>query len=161
MSSALAIIAIAVATEMQLVLVALEEIGGKGRIARQGVVGGVGAGIGEQVGIVRQQLVAHPARHDREGWVNGVQGPALRANPSLQAAQATTAAQVQSSRSALQTHLQISTLLAADVLEAVNKRRKVLGLPEIGELTADTKLDAGLSCMSLRWFETGAPQMRP
>jgi hypothetical protein len=30
-------------------------------------------------------------------------------------------------------------------LEAVNKRRKVLGLPEITELTADTKLKAGLS----------------
>ena len=30
-------------------------------------------------------------------------------------------------------------------MEAVNKRRKVLGLPEIAELTADTKLDAGLS----------------
>jgi hypothetical protein len=30
-------------------------------------------------------------------------------------------------------------------LEAVNSRRRVLGLPEIAELTADTKLDAGLS----------------
>ena len=30
-------------------------------------------------------------------------------------------------------------------MEAVNKRRKVLGLAEIAELTADTKLDAGLS----------------
>jgi len=34
---------------------------------------------------------------------------------------------------------------AIHLLEAVNKRRKVLGLPEIAELTADTKFDAGLS----------------
>lgn len=67
------------------------------------------------------------------------------AHNKLQAAYATATAQVQSSRNALQLHLQISTLLSADVLEAVNKRRKVLGLPEIAELTADTKLDAGLS----------------
>ena len=32
---------------------------------------------------------------------------------------------------ALQLHLQISTLHAEDLLEAVNKRRKVLCLPEI------------------------------
>jgi hypothetical protein len=67
------------------------------------------------------------------------------AQNKLQTAQVTATAQVQSSRNALQTHLQISTLLSADVLEEVNKRRKVLVLPEIAELTADTKLDAGLS----------------
>jgi recombinational DNA repair ATPase RecF len=67
------------------------------------------------------------------------------AHNKLQAACTTTTAQVQSYRSALQLHLQISTLLSADVMEAVNKRRKVLGLSEIAELTADTKLDAGLS----------------
>jgi hypothetical protein len=33
----------------------------------------------------------------------------------------------------------------ADVLEAVNQRRKLLGLTEITELTAEMKLDAGLS----------------
>jgi hypothetical protein len=52
---------------------------------------------------------------------------------------------VDSSRDALQRHLQISTLLPADVLDAVNRRRLVLGLAQIGELTADTKLDVGLS----------------
>ena len=65
----------------------------------------------------------------------------------LQTAQATAGAQVKSSRGALQLHLQISTLLAADVLEAVNKRRKVLGLPEIAELTTDSKLDTGLTAV--------------
>jgi hypothetical protein len=67
------------------------------------------------------------------------------AHNKLQAAQRTADAQVQSSRDALQLHLQIPTLRAEDLLDAVNKRRKLLGLLEIGELTADTKLDAGLS----------------
>lgn len=51
----------------------------------------------------------------------------------------------ESSCSALLLHLQIATLRSEDLLEAVNQRRKLLGLPEISELTADTKLDAGLS----------------
>ena len=63
----------------------------------------------------------------------------------LQTAQKTAAAQVGSSRDALQLHLQIPTLRAEDLLEAVNKRRKLIDQPEISELTADTKLDAGLS----------------
>ena len=42
------------------------------------------------------------------------------------------------------------TLRAEDLLEAVNQRRKLLGLPEIAELTADTKLDAGLSAAASR-----------
>jgi recombinational DNA repair ATPase RecF len=67
------------------------------------------------------------------------------AQNKLQAAHTTAAAQAKASRDALQLHLQISTLLAKDVIESVNKRRKVLGLAEIEELTADTKLDAGLS----------------
>jgi recombinational DNA repair ATPase RecF len=67
------------------------------------------------------------------------------AQNKLQTAQRTAAAQVQSSLDTLQLHLQIPTLRAEDLLEAVNKRRKVLSLPEIEELTADTKLDAGLS----------------
>ena len=67
------------------------------------------------------------------------------AQNKLQTARGNATAQVQSSRSTLQLHLQISTLHAADLLEAVNTRRKILGLPEIAELTADTKLDAGLS----------------
>lgn len=67
------------------------------------------------------------------------------AQNKLQAAHATAIAQAEASQDALQLHLQISTLLAADILESVNKRRKVLGLDEIDQLTADTKLDAGLS----------------
>lgn len=67
------------------------------------------------------------------------------AQNKLQISRGNAASQVQSSRNTLQLHLQISTLHAADLLEAVNSRRKILGLPEIAELTADTKLDAGLS----------------
>jgi recombinational DNA repair ATPase RecF len=63
----------------------------------------------------------------------------------LQTAQKTAAGLVQSTRDALLRHLGIATLGAEDLLEAVNQRRKLLGLPEIGELTADTKLDVGLS----------------
>lgn len=67
------------------------------------------------------------------------------AQNKLQTVHRTGTAQVQSAREALQLHIQIPTLLSADLLEAVNQRRKVLGLPEIADLTADTKLDAGLS----------------
>ena len=67
------------------------------------------------------------------------------AQNKLQSAHNVATAQVQSDRAALQLHLQIATLRSEDFLEAVNKRRKVLNLPAIAELTADTKLDAGLS----------------
>lgn len=63
----------------------------------------------------------------------------------LQSAHAAATAQVQSHRNALQLHLQISTLGSEELLEAVNRRRKVLELPAILELATDTKLDAGLS----------------
>jgi hypothetical protein len=66
------------------------------------------------------------------------------AQNKLQSAHATATAQIKSSRAALQLHLQIPTLLATDLLESVNKRRKVLDLSEIDELTADTRLDTGL-----------------
>ena len=67
------------------------------------------------------------------------------AQNKLQSAHKNATAQVQSGRNALELHLQIATLKRGDLLEAVNKRRKLLGLPEIAELTADTKLDGGLS----------------
>jgi DNA repair exonuclease SbcCD ATPase subunit len=67
------------------------------------------------------------------------------AQNKLQTAQRTAGSQVQATQTALQRHLQIATLRAPDVLEAVNQRRKVLGLPEMAVMTADTKLDAGLS----------------
>jgi len=57
----------------------------------------------------------------------------------------TATGQVQSSRNALLTHLQLPALTAPGVLGAVNKRRSLLGLPEIAELTGDTKLDDGLT----------------
>ena len=63
----------------------------------------------------------------------------------LQKAHQTTAAQLSSSHQALQLHLQIAKLGSEDLLEAVNKRRKMLELPDIEELAADTEVDAGLS----------------
>ena len=42
-------------------------------------------------------------------------------------------------------HLQIETLGSDELLEVVNKQRKVLDLTEIAELASDTELDAGLS----------------
>jgi hypothetical protein len=63
----------------------------------------------------------------------------------LLTAQKAAAAQVQASRDSLLRHLQIATMRAEDLLAAVNQRRKLLGLPEIAELTADTKVDVGLS----------------
>jgi ABC-type multidrug transport system ATPase subunit len=46
--------------------------------------------------------------------------------------------------SSLQLHLQVTALKRELVLEAVNKRRKILGLSLLEEWTADTKLDEGL-----------------
>jgi RecF/RecN/SMC N terminal domain len=63
----------------------------------------------------------------------------------LLAAQRIATGQVQSSRDALLTHLQLPALNADGVLAAVNKRRALLGLPEIADLTSDTKLDDGLT----------------
>jgi DNA repair exonuclease SbcCD ATPase subunit len=63
----------------------------------------------------------------------------------LQTAQRNAAAQVQSSRETLQRHLQIATFQSTDLLAAVNQRREALALTAIEKLTADTKLDAGLS----------------
>lgn len=77
--------------------------------------------------------------------IGQTRGALNTAQHRLQTAQRTATAQVQTTQEALQTHLQISTLLAADLREAVNKRRTVLALQEIEELTPDTKLDAGLS----------------
>jgi hypothetical protein len=67
------------------------------------------------------------------------------AQNKLQTASQTAAAMLKASRQALILHLQIPALRAEDLLEAVNKRRKLLGLSEIAQLTADTTLDAGLS----------------
>lgn len=77
--------------------------------------------------------------------IGHTRGALNSAQNRLQTASETAETLVQASRNALQLHLQIPTLVAADLLEAVNKRRKVLGLPEIATLTADTRLDAGIS----------------
>src|SRR6266542_2739813 len=63
----------------------------------------------------------------------------------LETAHRTATAQATGALDALQRHLQIPTVREADILEAVNQRRRVLTLPEIADLTPDTKLDAGLS----------------
>lgn len=63
----------------------------------------------------------------------------------LQTADRSAAAHTRAQQDALLRHFQITSLSAASVLEETNKRRVILGLPEIAELTADTKLDAGLS----------------
>src|SRR6266851_3731425 len=77
--------------------------------------------------------------------IGETRGALNAAQNKLETAQRTAAEQMQSLRHALQLHLQIATLHSQDLLEAVNKRRKILGLSEIADLTADTKLDTGLS----------------
>jgi hypothetical protein len=67
------------------------------------------------------------------------------AQNKLQTAFQMAAATLKSSRDSLLNHLQIPALRVEDLLEAVNKRRKLLSLVEIAELSADTTLDAGLS----------------
>jgi hypothetical protein len=54
-------------------------------------------------------------------------------------------AQVEESRDALLRHLQLPALKADGILAAVNQRRTLLGLPEITELTSDTKFDDGIT----------------
>jgi hypothetical protein len=77
--------------------------------------------------------------------IGQTRGALNTAQNRLQSAQRTAAAQVQASRDNLQRHVQISTFQSAELLAAVNIRREALGLPRIEKLTADTKLDAGLS----------------
>jgi hypothetical protein len=77
--------------------------------------------------------------------IGEIRGALNSAQNKLQSARATATAQVQSARDTLRLHLQIPALLAADLLVVVDKRRTILALPEIAELTEDTKLDAGLS----------------
>jgi cellobiose-specific phosphotransferase system component IIA len=67
------------------------------------------------------------------------------AQNKLQTVHKTSTALVQSHREALQLHLQIATVRAEEILLSSNQRRKVLGISTIAELTADTKLDSGIS----------------
>ncbi len=63
----------------------------------------------------------------------------------LQQAGRTSEAGVTSAKEALRLHLQTPTLGVADLLDAINKRRKILGLADIVELDADTRVDIGLT----------------
>lgn len=67
------------------------------------------------------------------------------AQNKLQTASKTATAQVESARNALMLHLEMATLKAEELLATINVRRTLLGLSAITELTADTRLDAGLS----------------
>lgn len=62
----------------------------------------------------------------------------------LQTTQRAAEGAVTTARDALQRHTQIATLRAEDLLEAVNKRRKVLELEALEKLSPDTKLDLGI-----------------
>lgn len=77
--------------------------------------------------------------------IGQTRGALNTAHNKLQSAHRGAAAKAQSDREALQRHLQIAALRSEDVLRSVNARRSTLGLPEIPELTADTRLDAGLT----------------
>lgn len=63
----------------------------------------------------------------------------------LQTAHRNAAREAESASAALKLHLQIEQFTAEQVLAAVNKRRKLLALFELEELTAETALDSGLS----------------
>lgn len=63
----------------------------------------------------------------------------------LQASLRATTHQVKADSEALRLHLQIESLTADQLLAAINKRRKLLGLSEIEKLIAETELNAGLS----------------
>jgi recombinational DNA repair ATPase RecF len=63
----------------------------------------------------------------------------------LQTQHKTAQTQVTQSRDTLMRHLQIGALQPAELLEAVNKRRQMLGLAEITLLAADTALDVGIA----------------
>ena len=74
----------------------------------------------------------------------------IRHRTSCRQHEKTAHAHLKSCQSALQLHLQLEALKAADLLEAVNKRRKLLALPEIPALAADTKVDEGLAAGAAR-----------
>jgi len=63
----------------------------------------------------------------------------------LQTAQEAADGSVATARSLLRTHLQTTDLTTEEIIDVVNKRRSVLGLPVITGLSADTKLDEGLT----------------
>ena len=62
----------------------------------------------------------------------------------LGAEQATAKTVAESAEESLKRHLDLTALKAEDVLAAINKRRKVLGLPLLEELTKDTDASEGI-----------------
>jgi len=79
---------------------------------------------------------------DELGHTRGVLNTAKN---RLQTASTSAQADVVAARTSLQQHLQIATFTSADLISAANQRRKLLHLPELIELTADTALDSGLT----------------
>jgi recombinational DNA repair ATPase RecF len=77
--------------------------------------------------------------------IGQVRGALNGAQNKLQTAHRVATGQVKSNRDALLMHLQLPSLSAEGLLAAVNKRRALLSLPELAELTSDTKLDDGLT----------------
>lgn len=63
----------------------------------------------------------------------------------LQTALRSASSQVRASSDALRLHLEIETLAVDKILAAINKRRTILSLPKIPEMTRETALDVGLS----------------
>lgn len=74
------------------------------------------------------------------------------ARTKLSAAQSEASRSLDSAIEKLLAHFQIPTLSSVEVLNSANKRRKILGVPEIAELTDDSKLDAGLSTARMPEF---------
>lgn len=89
----------------------------------------------------RSEEIQSILKLDEIGQTRGTLNSALN---KLQAAQRAAEGAVTTAREALQRHAQIATLRADDVLEAVNKRRKVLELEPFEKLSTDTKLDIGI-----------------
>src|SRR6202021_1320649 len=53
--------------------------------------------------------------------------------------------QVKGSRSAFLLHLQLPAIKTEDILDVINKRRTILDLPSLAELTKETNLSDGLT----------------
>lgn len=80
--------------------------------------------------------------------IDAIRSAFYTAQNRLQANYKRAAAQKESDSNILLRHLQISELTAAALLDVVNKKRKILGLGDIEELTPDTQVDEGLSVVS-------------
>lgn len=67
------------------------------------------------------------------------------AENKLNAEYSTAKAQAEAAEQSLKRHLDIPTLKTEDILASINKRRKVLGLSEILNLTKDTSVSEGIA----------------